>query len=70
LKIEKDLTLFFFFARPWEEATISDAYSALVDEIKLGPSTPGGKVDFRRSLTLSLLFKFHLLVLRYLKEKV
>ncbi|XP_056112603.1 aldehyde oxidase 6 isoform X2 [Rhinichthys klamathensis goyatoka] len=55
--------------RPWEEATLSDAYSALVDEIKLGPSAPGGKVDFRRSLTLSLLFKFHLLVLRYLKEK-
>ncbi|KAK2906843.1 hypothetical protein Q8A67_005828 [Cirrhinus molitorella] len=55
--------------RPWEEATLSDAYSMLVDEIKLGPSAPGGKVDFRRSLTLSLLFKFNLLVLQYLKEK-
>uniref|UniRef100_A0A672MZ23 Aldehyde oxidase 1 n=1 Tax=Sinocyclocheilus grahami TaxID=75366 RepID=A0A672MZ23_SINGR len=47
--------------RPWEEATLSDAYSTLVDEIKLGPSAPGGKVDFRRSLTLSLFFKFNLL---------
>uniref|UniRef100_A0A9J7XLU4 Aldehyde oxidase 6 n=1 Tax=Cyprinus carpio carpio TaxID=630221 RepID=A0A9J7XLU4_CYPCA len=28
--------------------------------IKLGPSAPGGKVDFRRSLTLSLFFKFNL----------
>ncbi|ROL40898.1 Aldehyde oxidase 1 [Anabarilius grahami] len=55
--------------RPWEEATLSDAYSTLVNEIKLGPSAPGGKVDFRRSLTLSLLFKFHLLLLHYLKEK-
>uniref|UniRef100_A0A671SPA3 Aldehyde oxidase 6 n=1 Tax=Sinocyclocheilus anshuiensis TaxID=1608454 RepID=A0A671SPA3_9TELE len=55
--------------RPWEEATLSDAYSTLVDEIKLGPSAPGGKVDFRRSLTLSLFFKFNLLVLQYLKEK-
>ncbi|KAL1251495.1 hypothetical protein QQF64_019291 [Cirrhinus molitorella] len=55
--------------RPWKEATLSDAYSTLVDEIKLEPSAPGGKVDFRRSLTLSLLFKFNLLVLQYLKEK-
>lgn len=55
--------------RPWEEATLSDAYSTLVDEIKLGPSAPGGKVDFRRSLTLSLLFKFNLLLLQYLNEK-
>ncbi|RXN17123.1 aldehyde oxidase 1-like protein [Labeo rohita] len=55
--------------RPWEEATLSDAYSVLVDEIKLAPSAPGGKVDFRRSLTLSLLFKFNLLILQYLKEK-
>uniref|UniRef100_A0A8C1QHK1 Aldehyde oxidase 6 n=1 Tax=Cyprinus carpio TaxID=7962 RepID=A0A8C1QHK1_CYPCA len=47
--------------RPWEEATLSDVYSTLVDEIKLGPSAPGGKVDFRRSLTLSLFFKFNLL---------
>uniref|UniRef100_A0A8C2D467 Aldehyde oxidase 6 n=1 Tax=Cyprinus carpio TaxID=7962 RepID=A0A8C2D467_CYPCA len=46
--------------RPWEEATLSDVYSTLVDEIKLGPSAPGGKVDFRRSLTLSLFFKFNL----------
>uniref|UniRef100_A0A9J8ANH5 Aldehyde oxidase 6 n=1 Tax=Cyprinus carpio carpio TaxID=630221 RepID=A0A9J8ANH5_CYPCA len=46
---------------PWEEATLSDVYSTLVDEIKLGPSAPGGKVDFRRSLTLSLFFKFNLL---------
>ncbi|XP_056303800.1 aldehyde oxidase 6 [Danio aesculapii] len=55
--------------RPWEEGTLNDAYSALFDDVKLDPSAPGGKVDFRRSLTLSLLFKFHLLILQYLKEK-
>lgn len=55
--------------RSWEEATLSDAYSTLVDEVKLGPSAPGGKVDFRRSLTLSLLFKFNLLLLQYLNGK-
>ncbi|XP_051979767.1 aldehyde oxidase 6 [Xyrauchen texanus] len=55
--------------RPWEETTLNDAYGMLVDDISLGASAPGGKVEFRRSLTLSLLFKFNLHVLQYLKEK-
>ncbi|TRZ04440.1 hypothetical protein DNTS_025932, partial [Danionella cerebrum] len=29
--------------RPWEEDTLSDAYGALVDDIKLDSSAPGGK---------------------------
>ncbi|KAI7791254.1 aldehyde oxidase 6 [Triplophysa rosa] len=55
--------------RPWEDATLSDGYRALIDDITLEASAPGGKVDFRRSLTLSLLFKFNLLVQQYLQEK-
>ncbi|KAL7831548.1 hypothetical protein SRHO_G00310510 [Serrasalmus rhombeus] len=54
--------------RPWNEATLSDAYRALVDEVTLGASAPGGKVMFRRSLTLSLLFRFYLHVLQHLKD--
>ncbi|KAL6462054.1 hypothetical protein MHYP_G00301990 [Metynnis hypsauchen] len=54
--------------RPWTEATLSDAYRALVDEVTLGASAPGGKVMFRRSLTLSLLFRFYLHVLQHLKD--
>uniref|UniRef100_A0AAR2J624 FAD-binding PCMH-type domain-containing protein n=1 Tax=Pygocentrus nattereri TaxID=42514 RepID=A0AAR2J624_PYGNA len=56
--------------RPWNEATLSDAYRALVDEVTLGASAPGGKVMFRRSLTLSLLFRFYLHVLQHLKDTV
>ncbi|XP_065100704.1 aldehyde oxidase 3-like [Paramisgurnus dabryanus] len=55
--------------RPWEDATLSDGYRALMDDVTLMASAPGGKVDFRRSLTLSLLFKFNLLILQYLQEK-
>ncbi|XP_041834664.1 LOW QUALITY PROTEIN: aldehyde oxidase 1-like [Melanotaenia boesemani] len=54
--------------RPWDEGTLSQAYNVLLDELVLPPSAPGGKVDFRRSLTLSLLFKFNLEVLQKLKE--
>ncbi|XP_043965965.1 aldehyde oxidase 6 isoform X2 [Gambusia affinis] len=56
--------------RPWDEKTLNQAYDALLEELDLPPSAPGGKVEFRRSLTLSLLFKFNLEVLQKLKEAV
>ncbi|XP_023692582.2 aldehyde oxidase 6 isoform X1 [Paramormyrops kingsleyae] len=54
--------------RPWNEETLNDAYTALLQEISLPPSAPGGKVEFRRALTLSFLFKFNLHVLQKLRE--
>ncbi|XP_049327315.1 aldehyde oxidase 6 [Astyanax mexicanus] len=54
--------------RSWNEETLCDAYKELVDDVTLGASAPGGKVMFRRSLTLSLLFKFYLHVLQHLKD--
>ncbi|XP_070711719.1 aldehyde oxidase 6 [Pempheris klunzingeri] len=54
--------------RPWDDETLSRAYDVLLDELVLPPSAPGGKVDFRRSLTLSFLFKFNLEVLQKLRE--
>uniref|UniRef100_A0A8B9RLM4 Aldehyde oxidase 6 n=1 Tax=Astyanax mexicanus TaxID=7994 RepID=A0A8B9RLM4_ASTMX len=56
--------------RSWNEETLCDAYKELVDDVTLGASAPGGKVMFRRSLTLSLLFKFYLHVLQHLKDTV
>uniref|UniRef100_A0A4W6ETN6 Aldehyde oxidase 1 n=1 Tax=Lates calcarifer TaxID=8187 RepID=A0A4W6ETN6_LATCA len=55
-------------ARPWDDETLSRAYDILLDELALPPSAPGGKVEFRRSLTLSFLFKFNLEVLQKLRE--
>ncbi|XP_070786462.1 aldehyde oxidase 6 [Enoplosus armatus] len=55
-------------SRPWDDETLSRAYDVLLDELVLPPSAPGGKVEFRRSLTLSFLFKFNLEVLQKLRE--
>ncbi|MCI4393424.1 hypothetical protein PGIGA_G00157290 [Pangasianodon gigas] len=55
--------------RSWSEATLSEAYTALLDDVTLGASAPGGKVVFRRSLTLSMFFKFYLHVLQHLREQ-
>ncbi|XP_034408414.1 aldehyde oxidase 6 isoform X3 [Cyclopterus lumpus] len=54
--------------RSWDDETLSRAYDVLLDELVLPPSAPGGKVEFRRSLTLSFLFKFNLEVLQKLRE--
>uniref|UniRef100_A0A3Q3WMR6 Uncharacterized protein n=1 Tax=Mola mola TaxID=94237 RepID=A0A3Q3WMR6_MOLML len=56
--------------RPWDDETLSMAYDVLLDELFLPPSAPGGKVEFRRSLTLSFLFRFNLEVLQKLREMV
>lgn len=56
--------------RPWDDETLGQAYDILLEELALPPSAPGGKVEFRRSLTLSLLFKFYLEVLHKLKAMV
>ncbi|XP_037617344.1 aldehyde oxidase 6 isoform X1 [Sebastes umbrosus] len=54
--------------RPWDDETLSRAYDVLLDEFVLPPSAPGGKVEFRRSVTLSFLFKFNLELLQKLIE--
>lgn len=36
----------------------------------LDPSAPGGMVLYRRTLTLSLFYKFYLMVLQKLREQV
>ncbi|KAG9329842.1 hypothetical protein JZ751_028951 [Albula glossodonta] len=54
--------------RPWSEETLSHAYRLLLDEMDLPPSAPGGRVEFRRALTLSFLFKFNLELRKKLQE--
>lgn len=54
--------------KQWSESTLSQAYDVLLEELDLPPSAPGGKVHFRRVLTLTLFFKFHLETLNKLKD--
>ncbi|CAN2389161.1 heptaldehyde:oxygen oxidoreductase activity [Pristimantis euphronides] len=55
--------------RFWNEETLGEACRRILDEISLTPSAPGGKVEYRRTLTISFLFKFYLEVLQVLKSE-
>uniref|UniRef100_A0A8D0ARL8 Xanthine dehydrogenase n=1 Tax=Sander lucioperca TaxID=283035 RepID=A0A8D0ARL8_SANLU len=55
--------------RRWGEELLQDACSSLAEEMTLDPSAPGGMVTYRRTLTLSLFYKFYLTVLHKLREQ-
>ena len=52
------MSLYLF--RQWGEELLQDACSSLAEEMTLHPSAPGGMVTYRRTLTLSLFYKFYL----------
>uniref|UniRef100_A0A3P9KBT9 Xanthine dehydrogenase/oxidase n=1 Tax=Oryzias latipes TaxID=8090 RepID=A0A3P9KBT9_ORYLA len=52
--------------RKWGEELLQEACSSLAEEMNLDPSAPGGMVTYRRTLTLSLFYKFYLRVLQKL----
>ncbi|KAK5847441.1 hypothetical protein PBY51_016565 [Eleginops maclovinus] len=55
--------------RQWGEELLQEACSSLAEEMTLDPSAPGGMVTYRRTLTLSLFYKFYLTVLQKLEEQ-
>lgn len=57
-------------SRCWGEELLQEACSSLAEEMVLDPSAPGGMVTYRRTLTLSLFYKFYLTVLQKLREQV
>ncbi|XP_077304768.1 aldehyde oxidase-like [Lithobates pipiens] len=56
--------------RQWNEETLGEACRLVLDEISLDPAAPDGKVEFRRTLTVSFLFKFYLEVLYTLRSEL
>lgn len=46
----------------WNENMLEKAYSLLIDELPLDPSAPGGNIQFRRALTMSLFLKSYLAI--------
>ncbi|XP_063788991.1 aldehyde oxidase-like [Pseudophryne corroboree] len=54
--------------RHWEEDMLSEACRLILDEVSLPPSAPGGMVEYKRTLTISFLFKFYLEVLQALNK--
>lgn len=56
--------------RRWGEELLQEACFSLAEEMTLDPSAPGGMVTYRRTLTLSLFYKFYLTVLQKLRKQV
>uniref|UniRef100_A0A8C1ZU89 Xanthine dehydrogenase/oxidase n=1 Tax=Cyprinus carpio TaxID=7962 RepID=A0A8C1ZU89_CYPCA len=46
--------------RQWNEELLEEACTSLAEEMNLSPSAPGGMVTYRRTLTISLFYKFFL----------
>ncbi|KAI5610778.1 xanthine dehydrogenase/oxidase, partial [Silurus asotus] len=55
--------------RQWNEELMQDACCLLAEEMALSPSAPGGMVTYRRTLTVSLFFKFYLTVKHKLAQE-
>nr|XP_006117996.1 aldehyde oxidase isoform X1 [Pelodiscus sinensis] len=55
--------------RPWNEEMLDEACRLVLKEVSLPGSAPGGKVEYRRTLIVSFLFKFYLEVLQSLNWK-
>nr|XP_034354271.1 aldehyde oxidase 1 [Arvicanthis niloticus] len=55
--------------RPWDEEMLDTACRLVLDEVTLAGSAPGGKVEFKRTLIISFLFKFYLEVSQSLKRE-
>ncbi|KAI5635560.1 molybdopterin-binding domain of aldehyde dehydrogenase domain-containing protein [Phthorimaea operculella] len=52
----------------WNEEMLEKAYSKLLEELPLPPSVPGGNVDFRRTLTMSLFLKAYLAIAKEMSK--
>ena len=62
------LTEAFLIGKFWDKKLVDYALHALTEEISIKDDAPGGMVEFRKSLTLSLFFKFYLWVSDQIKE--
>ncbi|KAM6178132.1 aldehyde oxidase 4-like [Rhynchocyon petersi] len=54
--------------RQWDDHMLSDACRLVLAEIHIPPDAEGGMVEYRRTLIISLLFKFYLKVKRGLSK--
>ncbi|XP_008831523.1 aldehyde oxidase 4 isoform X2 [Nannospalax galili] len=54
--------------RQWDDQMLSEACRWVLEEIRIPPAAEGGMVEFRRTLIISLLFKFYLKVRRGLNK--
>ncbi|KAI5709871.1 hypothetical protein M8J75_003796 [Diaphorina citri] len=48
--------------KPWNQSLLEDTWRNLMADLPLDHSAPGGMIQYRRSLTLSLFYKFYIAV--------
>lgn len=53
---------------PWNRKTLEMAYTYLLEDLPLDPSAPGGMVQYRKSLALSLFFKAFLTISQKIQQ--
>ncbi|XP_049628874.1 aldehyde oxidase 2-like [Suncus etruscus] len=54
--------------RRWTNVMLDEACRLLLDEVSIPGGAPGGRVEFKRTLLVSFLFKFYLQVLQELRR--
>ncbi|XP_076442238.1 xanthine dehydrogenase/oxidase-like isoform X2 [Babylonia areolata] len=55
--------------RTWDKELLDKACDLLTSDLPLDPGSPGGDVEYRRSLAVSFFFKFYMTVLKQLQEQ-
>ncbi|XP_015600760.1 xanthine dehydrogenase [Cephus cinctus] len=66
-KLARD-TCSYMIGRKWDESMVESVYDSLIKELPLSGDAPGGMVQYRRSLTLSLFFKGFILIAQELRK--
>jgi len=56
--------------RNWDDSLVNTVSQLLADDLPLSHGSPGGMVNFRRTLTISFFFKFYLTVQMQLQQRV
>lgn len=52
----------------WNETMLEKAFASLIEELPLSPSAPGGNIQFRRTLTMSLFMKAYLSIAKQMSK--
>ncbi|XP_050304513.1 xanthine dehydrogenase-like isoform X2 [Anthonomus grandis grandis] len=58
----------FLVGKPWTRETLEESYAYLLEDLPLDPSAPGGMIQYRKSLVLSLFTKEFLAISEQLQQ--
>ncbi|KAL9651081.1 hypothetical protein ABK040_002798 [Willaertia magna] len=56
----------YFIGKPFNQETLKEGLECLKEDLPLSPNAPGGMVEYRKTLSLSFLFKFLIMTVQQL----